>query len=524
MVLFSRAIVYILTFIATICSFSCSGETVSDFPKAEKEAKTLLLTDVPEDGSVLTLISMQGLLSNLSETNLLFNAGNCEKWLPYTGSELKTSQADGKKWDLKALLNEFARFFDGYILCDEESAAAALTLAKQKNSIVVTPEYEETVREAGLKKTMDATGWSELKLRFSREFGEIRRDVAFEQPTSFAPRLLDYAVMSGAYIHYDAKDSEKEHTNFFRFLQNNALVFGWNNDVGEYGTLSSFSKLNACLIPADHAYNLSVLSGYECEKLTQKTAVNAEEGKRTVCIMMSDGDNLQWFLGSYDDASHYGSDIRGSFPFSWGVPACAADIAAPVTQKYYEEMDKNDAFVLSLSGMGYTFPSKWKSSRALEAMAGKLKEKMEKLDTLELLVLDDGGFDSKAVDTLIEKTGASGIFYIDYSNYAGLEGKTRFVDGKPVVSAKYMLWAGIEGCSPEETAAKINALPSDPDDPGSYAFIIVHAWSGINESGEFAEGGDTMKAVQRLVQNLDENTVLTTPHQFIERIAGLSDS
>ena len=109
-------------------------------------------------------------------------------------------------------------------------------------------------------------------------------------------------------------------------------------------------------------------------------------------------------------------------------------------------------------------------------------------------------------------------FYMDYSNYAGMKGKMRFANGKPIVSARYQLWNGMPGCSPEEVAAAVNALPADPKNPDSYVFVIVHAWSGLNGSGEFTQGGNTMAAVERLVEQLDENTRLVSPAQFMERI------
>ncbi len=514
-----RIILFFLILLTSFPGHSFSDQQPpTDFPKAAVEADTLLLTDVPADGSALTLASMQGLLANVSRKNLLFRDGSYRAWLRYTNVQTIDAQPDGSPWDLDALLREFAPFFDGYLLCDDDSAAVALSLANKKNSIVVLPAFEAQVKAAGLTMTMDVRDWSDLRLRCSDSFRALRRDVAFEQPASMAPRLMDYAVMSGAYVWYDPAANRVEHTNAFRFLDDNALLFGWNNDIGEYPTVYSASRLNACLIPADWASNLSVLSGFSCEPFRQKTDVSAAPGGRTVCLMMSDGDNLQWFVNSYAGSSHYGSALRGRFPFAWGVPACAADLAAPILKRYYDEMTANDAFVLSLSGLGYTFPSKWTNRKALRAMASTLGNKMEKLGTRELLVLDDGGFDSKALDILLTETQANGIFYMDFEQYAAMQGKTRFVNGRPIVAARYQLWNNMSGCSPDEIAAAVNALPTDPKNPDSYAFIIVHAWSGFNGSGELIEGGNTMAAVERLVNGLDENTRVVTPAQFMERL------
>ena len=514
-----RIIVYVVVLLTSTSGLWSGGQNKeSDFPKAATEAKTLLLVSVPSDGSALTLASMQGLLANTSEKNLFFKAGPYEAWLQYTDAETVKTQPDGTPWDFPSLLKEFSSSFDGYILCDEESASIALSLANMKNSIVVLEEFEDTVTNAGLKITKDVRGISDLSFRLTPEFRKLRRDIAFEQPLSKSPRLLDYAVMSGAYTFSGTSVNRAEHNNAFRFLNDNALIFGWNNELSEYNTVYSFSRLNACLVPADWSDNLSVISGFSCDEVHQKTDVSYGSEGRTVCLLMSDGDNLQWYLSSYADSSHYGSSIRGQFPFSWGIPACSYDIAAPLTEMYYDNMDKNDSFVLSLSGMGYTFPSKWTDGSALKNMAATLGSKMKKLDIGGLLVLDDGGFNSTAIDTLMKETEADGIFYIDYSNYAGMDGKIRFSEGKPVVSAKYRLWNNLPGSSPEEIAKAVNELPADPENPDSYVFIIVHAWSGISQSGEFVEGGNTMRAVEQMVNGFDSNTRIVSPSQFFELI------
>ena len=510
----------LLAFLFALGGASAKAPTDFAFPKAQTQAKTLLAVSVPGDGSALTLAVLQGLLADRSDKNLLFRAASYEKWVPYTGAAVLEAQEDGSPWDLPSLLSLFAPLFDGYLLCDSESAPFAVAVAKQKNSLPVYPEFEETVKEAGLTLKEDLRGMTDLKFRRTEEFKNLRRDVAFEQPTAFAPRLLDYAAMCGAYVWYDANVKLKlEAMAVFSFLKDNAVVFGYNHDLGEFRTVKSLAQLNACLVPSDHAHNLSVLSGFPSASLKQKTDCEPQEGGRKVCLLMSDGDNLQWFLNSYADISHFGSPVRGDFPMAWGIPAGAADLTAPVAERYDDEMTKTDEFVLSLSGLGYTFPSRWKSRAALEAMADALRGTMERLDTKTLLVLENGGFASGALDTLLQKTGAEGIFFTDFHGYSSLKGKTRFVDGKPIVSARYELWNGNAGCSPEEIAAAINALPTDPKDPDAYAFVIVHAWSGLDAEGNFVPDGDTMQGVRRLVSLLDENTRVVTPTVFMREIA-----
>ena len=100
MKILKRIVVYVLTFLLSLSSVSFADrQTVTDFPKAAVEAKTLLLTNVPSDGSALTLASMQGLLANVSEKNLLFRAEKYREWLPNTDAELIETQPDGSPWE-----------------------------------------------------------------------------------------------------------------------------------------------------------------------------------------------------------------------------------------------------------------------------------------------------------------------------------------------------------------------------------------------------------------------------------------
>ncbi len=500
---------------------------VKDAPrlyKAETCAKTLLLTDVPSDGSALTLCCMQGLLANVSEKNLLFRAGEYKNYLPYTGCEVLEAQPDGTPWDFRSLLREFAPAFSGYILCDEGSAAAAISVAKQTNSLAVLPEFEGELQAAGLASTMDLRGKDDAWLRSSAYYKGLSRDLALLQPAAYAPRLLDYAVCAGAYVS-EPQESAWKNAYALRFLKNGACVLGWNAPLGEYKTVLSLSRVNECLIPADHAYNLSVLSGFPAPQLQQHTAEDtAPASGHTVCLLMSDGDNLQWFLNSYSDTSHFGSALRGEIPIGWGVPASAATLAAPQARYLYGAATPNDEFVLSLSGMGYTFPSKWSGIGALAAMGRELGAHMRALDTPVLLVLDDGGFNSLKLDILARETGAAGLMYIDYSDYAGMEGRLRFSGGTPIVAAKYRLWYDAPGCSPEEIAASINAASKDPADPAAYSFVIVHAWSGIDMNGGFVEGGNTMKAVKALTDALDPDVHMVTPGRFVSLLSRLAQT
>ena len=490
-----------------------------EYPTAAVTAKRLILVDYPAADEALTVGSLQGILANTSETQILVRDGAYQKYLPYTGAQAAALRADGSRWNTVSLLAEFGHFARGYVLCDDAGAAAAVSVAAALQAVIVPETLEDAAKSAGLEMREDVRGWDDTTLRKSPYFSLLSDTI--EQPVSLAPKLVDLAVMAGAYFGYSDSTDAKAHKKTFSFLKDNAVIFGWNPVLGEYTTVLSLSQINMCLIPADHGSNYSTLSGLSGRTLAQKTAdmPSGTERAHTVCLVMSDGDNLQWMTTQFTNEKHYGSAIRGEFPLGWGVPASIDTLAAPMAEYLFDRMSENDEFITHISGLGYTYPSKWTNKTALGVMAGQLAEQMEKTDTHIAAVLDDGGFHSAALDTILSQDGIDALFYFDYADYAGYKGEIRTVGGKPIISAKYRLWSGIDGCSPEQIAAQINASSTDPDALDSYSLVVIHAWSGLDGDGNFVEGGDTMRAVERLVQALGDDVRIVTPGEFVRCVA-----
>ncbi len=492
-----------------------------EYPAAAVSAKQIALVDYPAGDEALAIGALQGVLANKSETQILIRDGAYKKYLPYLDAQILETRPDGGKWDAASLLKAYGSAANGYVLCDAAGAAAAVSVAGALQAAVIPESLEDAAKAAGLEKKEDVRGWDDAKLRKSGYFSQLNQKIAIEQPVAYAPKLVDLAVMAGAYFGFSDSANPKDHTKTFSFLKDNAVIFGWNPVLGEFDTVKSFSGMNMCLIAADHGCNYSTLSGFCVDSLTQKTPAEAQsaEGVHTVCLAMSDGDNLQWITTLFTDESHYGSPVRGAFPMGWGIPACVADMAAPMAEYLYDNMTENDEFITHISGLGYTFPSKWNNPAAVQVMAKQLAEQMAKNGTRIAAVLDDHGFNAKAEDTILSQDGIDALFYFDYANYAGYEGAVRTVDGKPIISARYRLWNGIEGCSPAEIAAAINAASKDPASPDAYSLIVVHAWSGLDAQGNFVEGGDCMRAVEQMVNLFGDGVRIVTPGTFAARVA-----
>lgn len=500
----------------------------SSVQKAAKQATTIYLLNEPSSFSdKVTLATLQGLVANLSEEQILLQAGAYQNYRTYLtkewGCQIQT-KVDGKSVSTESLLAHYQNLLSGYILASEDSASdsgnVAISLAGLLNAVVVTPKNQSICEGLGLTCLLDVTDKDDAWLRASEYWEKLSRTIAVEQPLNMAPKLVDYAVMSKAYFSFYNGHNANEHRQKYSYLNDNAIVVGYNNTLGEYETVASFSGENLQMIPADHASNLSTLSGFQTAIIDQKTAaVSGETGKKahTVCIILSDGDNVQWLMNDFTTSSKWwGSSYRGKFNMGWGLPATAIDLTAPMTAYLYDKMTPKDEFVMQLSGLGYTFPSKW-SSAARAEMAAKLSEYMVRTDLHYAEILDDNGLNKNVVSDFTKQEGIDGLFYIDYSNYAGKNGQILWTNDKPTVAARYRLWANTSDGSINSIARAINRASTDSTKAASYSFIIVHAWSGAS-GNNLVEGGNTMDAVAQLIKAFDSDVDVVTPSEFMNRI------
>jgi len=497
-------------------------------PKAQVQMKTFYQINEPSSFSdKLTLATLQGLVANKCEDQIIINTAAIDKFKPYMSNTWNCSvnaKVDNKAITLENLIMHYKNNVSGYILCSSDeysqSGSVAISLAGILDAVVVTPANKNLCEKAGLKCVLDATSLDDAWLRSSQYFDQLNKKIAFEQPLNFAPKLVDYAVMSKSYFNFYNGRVADEHRKMYEFLDDGAIVFGFNNTLGEYETVLSFSGEQIQMVASDHAYNLSSFSGLNLNTITQRTqGVGNEESKNvhTVCLILSDGDNLQWFTNDFTTAAKWwANQNRGKFNMGWGIPSTMIDVAPVATKYLYSKMSANDEFVVQISGLGYTFPSKWTKTER-DKMAQKLAEYMKRSDASYATILDDKGFDSDVFSSFTQQDGIEGLFYIDYANYAGENGKILWSNGKPVVAARHRLWADLPDGSIEAIASAVNSADTDPTKASSYSFIIVHAWSGLT-SGNLVAGGNTLNAVAKLVESFDGDVEVVTPSQFMDRL------
>ena len=506
--------------------FLVNGEFASAYPKPALPEKVYTFTPPKKSCDLLTLVSAQGVLAKTSSDRVLIQYDNTHKL--YTNAiksvygETTTVSSGSTLW---LFLKNHASNFKGYILTDlgDESINVATSLAGIMDALIVTTDNKESAAMIGLSELIDVTDKDDSWLRKSEYFAQLNKDVAVMVNSENPNVLRDYAIFCGAYAFPDTDTSSLFLMNRLNYLNDNFVILGWNSKIGENGTVKAISTINGSLIPADFANNVATLASFPLVFAEQKTdvAISDGKGKHTVCLVMSDGDNLQWALKDFILSNKwYASSKRGDFPIAWGIPTSLADLGAPALIHLYKDMTPTDEFMLQLSGLGYTYPSYWKNKDALAETQKQIIDLMKRTDTSVFEILDDVKLTQDVVDKYYSGYFADdqvdGIFYIDYTRYDSVGGKIFWVNGKPLVSARYDLWSELDTI--ENIANKVNNAPTDPTSEDSYSFIILHAWSGLDSNGNFVSGENSMDAVAKMVSLFDEDVEIVTPSQFVDRL------
>ena len=106
--------------------------------------------------------------------------------------------------------------------------------------------------------------------------------------------------------------------------------------------------------------------------------------------------------------------------------------------------------------------------------------------------------------SFLEQTNINAIFYYDFSNYSKLNGYIKFINEKPIISARYNLWGGFENTI--SLSEKLNNLPKDPYSQDGYSLIAVHNWS------------NSVDSILQCVSLLNEDIRVVSPDKFINLI------
>ncbi len=459
--------------------------------------------------------SIQGLSAKYCDEHVIYDEGTFERFFnayieEMIGSPISET-VDGKPITVESLAEHYydMGFIKGYILCTEENPASlqvGVSLAGLMDGLIATEKNQQMLENIGYKCLFDARECDDAWLRQSEYWDQLRRDISFAQPHGLAPHLVDYAILCGGtyFTFYQPADMEG-HAQTYEFLNDNAIVFGYCGDLGEWGTVYSFSGLNANMVPSNYVANLASLSSFVLENPKQKRPAKTEaENVHTVTFVYSDGDNLSATIWNFP-LGIYSSSQRGQFAMGWGMPATGIDLVAPAYAYYYDTMTENDEFVMSLSGVGYTFPTAW-TAEARAEMTEELADYMRRSDIQYMIMLDDapGAWNEEVFADFTEHDGIEGIFFVGADNQNGY---VVWPNGKPTVGCRSGFTGGYEGgYNAILRFLQRKTLSTDVTKTRSYSMYYVGAWC------------TGMDVVASLVEQLPDNVEVVTPGVFMERM------
>ena len=499
---------FCILFFIQINSFSQEPQRItgSAFPYSVKPDTTYIINDNNfSEEETLIIQTIQGILAK-SKPRIYRDVG--------TGSSVWLNDLIEKNLiipnysfqnDFTALLSHFKKDIDGYILCDLYSTSSniAISISGILNAIPVTEQNIQIMDSLEIPLLLDARN-KDYEWLLNNFSDSLNKKIITYQDTVKNLCLGDYSVFSNSLHFYTNIHSEFVDT-LFRNMENNSFLLGWGED--EYQTVYKASNYSISVLPSDYAYNLSFLTNFNNTLAQKNHEIETQkiDDVHTVCFLMSDGDNIQWLLNWFiTDERWFGNNNRGQIDIGWTISPALSELAPTVMNKIFETAANNkngkDYFVAGPSGLGYIYPE---SYYELESYTEILNKYMSKSD-LRIVNIIGNNYNDFYLYSFLEQPNIKGLLYYDFSNYSNHDGEIKFLNNKPVISARYNLWGGFE--TTKSLANKINSLPKNPYSSLGYSLIPVHNWS------------NSVDSILLCSQLMDENIRIVSPDKFLNLV------
>ncbi len=457
---------------------------------------------------------------------------------------------------IKEAMERVGGLIENYIYCDASSAQSqdvALNLCNRYKAVVVDSNTLSYAEEYGWKKAFDTVGKDEEWLISSEYFSSLNKSLVFlGRDTHWYSDYSDYAIVSNGWLMSHSSTIQKLERKL-SYLDRNFIAIGGLGGLEERAVVSAASRNGGTFVFSSGMSNVATLSSFRLEdalpseintpqgakKQIRPSVAQKTQNRHTVCIMLSDGDNMRFTAGeALISEKYFGSKLRSEdLTCNYGMSGACALITPIVLLSYYDGMYSSEDFVTQLGSIGYVLPSHWKDEEAFDKVTDLLVDSMRVADTRVVEIMDDDAFFAgidfpsrfNALRPYFDKytryDQIDGCLCISFMGlYAGYKGKMCWSNGKPVVSARYSVWNGEESSlatrlnEVEGIAESINKASRDVTSEDSYSFVIVHVWSGLDGDGNLVPRGDTMAAVKKLVSLLDDDVDVVTATEFIGRI------
>lgn len=312
----------------------------------------------------------------------------------------------------------------------------------------------------------------------------LNHSTVIELSPDKADPLRDYAIMTKSLVFYEESiEKTNLRDKIFSSMKGDSICLGWSPD--EFINANTASKHGVSIVASDWSYNLSTLSAFPSPPIIKKSSLKLpkRENVHYVTFIMSDGDNMQWNLGTnYGSNKWFGYPDRNKLALGWSMSPALYYLAPTVFNLYYKSISAEKVpnnFIVSSSGNGYLYPGKFNRNK-LNKYIKTLNYYMKKVDEKYITVIDDSSFNNIELwNKFTEKSNIQGLFYLDYHKHDNFQGEILWSNNKPIVSCRDLLWNSLE--SEDELVKKINDRVKlgqvNSCSADAFTFVYVHVWS-----------------------------------------------
>lgn len=471
----------------------------------------------------------------------LWNNRDYSLWLHRVVERTGIDHEDGGTvWDVVERWRD-AGVFGGYILYtrdesegllttlrpgSDESANVAMSLSGPMRAIAVSEGQRARAESLGLEMLFDARGKTERWL-FERHRDRFDRGRLLLQDPGMANNRA-IAVAHDIMTVYGQDDLAEE---IYEWMDTPGFVFGWNSG-DEGAAVAQLTRWGHTLTPSNWAINLPVMSIGADDvdwprfgRATPTPTSGPGDDRVPLAMFLSDGDNLQWVLGSFvNNPEYWGAPTHGLFPMSFFLPI---DDMLSVAPDAYLELHRTKPATTAVSmAPGYWYPDLLgehldpRERRRLLTIQGRRIQRaieVSGVDHITMLAKDVRGERVREALAVLAEAAPSlrGGALIQYAPYTGGEGEAVVVErraGPPAVfhTMAYCLWDSTtqpRTGGPERLARIIEAIEGESERATTPRVVSIHAWS------QFRDGADSFRGVAAallLAEVLGDGYRLTT--------------
>ncbi|MBI5834295.1 MAG: hypothetical protein HZB16_18525 [Armatimonadetes bacterium] len=353
------------------------------FPLSSKPASRLSVIDLRSQSADMRhlMLSLEGLVNRTQPRIYVITDTPDELWLKCLLERGGVSDTETIA-DPTVLIDRYRGLVSGAVVTDAKlpiTRNIAMMLASTKDALVASSKL---ARELKLTVTDDLRGKFKgnveaQKWAFDTLWPKMCHTVAAVLWPDNCNGLRDYLYqhriytfwlsgqIDGAYPGHDAQGEVALIENILSKMPPNMPILGYpwagkDVGIGEGAGVTLFAQFSKYLVGTIDVTNLSVHSGIKLPDFKQPVYPTPPVDRTKVYVtwVMSDGDNLP-VLSRGNFPQLWAQPERGKVPMAWTITPSSHILMPVIADYYYRTSTPNDAWIGSVSGIGYTYPDEY---------------------------------------------------------------------------------------------------------------------------------------------------------------------